>query len=85
LLCPFWPLYPWPSPRPPFAHDWDGDGWDEERGFRTEAVEWDVEWDYGVDFEEDDFDWDDVECVVEDIHYSGVFEGWEVELACGLE
>ena len=35
------------------------------------------------------FDWDDVECVVEDINYSGVFEEWdeewEVELACGLE
>lgn len=45
---------------------------------------WDAEWDYGADFEEDDFDWDDVECVVEDIDYSGVFEEWEVELACGL-
>ncbi len=42
---------------PAFAHDWDGDGWDEGWGFWTEAV-----------------DWDDVECMVEDIDYSGVFE-----------
>jgi hypothetical protein len=61
---------------PAFAHDWD---------FWTEAVDWDVEWDDDVNFDEDDFDWDDVECVVEDIDYSGVFEEWEVELACGLE
>lgn len=66
---------------PAFAHDWDGDGWDEEGGFWTEAVEWDD----GVDFDDDDFDWDDVDCVVEDVDYSGVFEEWEVELACGLE
>jgi hypothetical protein len=70
---------------PALAHDWDGDGWDEESGFWTEAVDWDVEWDDDVTFDEDDFDWDDVECVVEDIDYSGVFEEWEVELACGLE
>jgi hypothetical protein len=70
---------------PAFAHDWDGDGWDEEWGFWTEAVDWDVEWDDDVNFDEDDFDWDDVECVVEDIDYSGSFKEWEVELACGLE
>jgi tetrahydromethanopterin S-methyltransferase subunit F len=42
-------------------------------------------WHYGVDFEEDDFDWGDAECAVEDIDYSSVFEKREVELACGLE
>jgi ABC-type transport system substrate-binding protein len=68
---------------PALAHDWDGDGWDEEFGFWTEAVDWDVEWSDGVDLDEEDFDWDDVECEVEDIDYSGVFEEWEVELACG--
>ena len=47
-------------------------------GFWIKAVDWDVERDNGVD-------WDDVECVVEDINYSGVFEEWEVKLACGLE
>ena len=74
------------SVSPAFAHDWDGDGWDEDGGFWTgAAVDWDVEWDDGVDFEDDDFDWDDVDCVVEDIDYSGVFEEWEVELACSLE
>ena len=66
---------------PALAHDWDGDGWDEESGFWTEAVDWDVEW--NVDSDSDDFDWDDVDCVVEDVDYSGVFEEWEVELACG--
>jgi hypothetical protein len=71
---------------PALAHDWDGDGWDEELGFWTSDVEWEVEWDDSVDFDEDNFvDWDEVECVVEDVDYSGVFEEWEVELACGLE
>ena len=71
---------------PALAHDWDGDGWDEEWGFWTsDVVEWDVEWDDSVDFDEEDFDWDEVECVVEDIDYSGVFEEWEVELSCGWE
>ncbi len=68
---------------PALAHDWDGDGWDEESGIWTEAVDWDVEW--NVDSDDDDFDWDEVDCVVEDVDYSGVFEEWEVELACGLE
>ncbi len=58
---------------PALAHDWDGDGWDEELGFWTSDVEWDVEWGDSVDFDEDDFDWDEVECVVEDVDYSGVF------------
>ena len=66
---------------PALAHDWDGDGWDEEGSFWTEAVDWDVEW--NGDSDDDDFDWDDVDCVVEDVDYSGVFEEWEVELACG--
>jgi hypothetical protein len=66
---------------PALAHDWDGDGWDKESGFWTEAVDWDVEW--NVDSDGDDFDWDEVDCVVEDVDYSGVFEEWEVELACG--
>jgi hypothetical protein len=66
---------------PALAHDWDGDGWDEESGFWTEAVDWDVEW--NVDSDGDNFDWDEVDCVVEDVDYSGVFEEWEVELACG--
>ncbi len=61
---------------PALAH-----GWDEEFGFWAR----DVEWDESVDFDEDDFDWDGVECVVEDVDYSGVFEEWEAELACGLE
>ena len=44
-----------------------------------------MERDYGVDFEEDVFHWDDAEYAVEDIDYSSVFEKREVELACGLE
>jgi len=43
-------------------------------GFWIKAVDWDVEWDNGVDFDKDGFDWNDVECVIEDIDYSGVFE-----------
>ncbi len=71
---------------PALAHDRDGDGWDEDWGFWTsDTVEWDVEWDESVDWDDDDFDWDEVDCVVEDVDYSGVFEEWEVELACGLE
>ena len=58
-------------------------------GFWIKAVDWDVERDNGVDSDRDGVDWDDVECVVKDINYSGVFEEWdeewEVELACGLE
>jgi hypothetical protein len=58
-------------------------------GFLIKAVDWDVERDNGGDSDRDGVDWDDVECVVEDINYSGVFEEWdeewEVELACGLE
>jgi hypothetical protein len=54
-------------------------------GFWIKAVDWDVERDNGGDSDRDGVDWDDVECVVEDINYSGVFEEWEVKLACGLE
>lgn len=58
-------------------------------GFWIKAVDWDVERDNDVDSDRNGVDWDDVECVVEDIDYSGVFEEWdeewEVELACGLE
>ena len=57
-------------------------------GFWIKAVDWDVERDNDVDSDRNGVDWDDVECVVEDIDYSGVFEEWdeewEVELACGL-
>ena len=53
-------------------------------GFWIKAVDWDVERDNDVDSNRNGVDWDDVECVVEDIDYSGVFEEWEVELACGL-
>jgi hypothetical protein len=70
---------------PALAHDGDGDGWDEDLGFWTSsAVDYDVEWDDDFDWD-DDTDWDDVECEVEDVDYSGVFEEWEVELACGWE
>jgi hypothetical protein len=54
-------------------------------GFWIKAVDWNVEWDNSVDFDKDGFDWDNVECVIEDIDDSGVFEEWEVELAYGLE
>ena len=58
-------------------------------GFWIKAVDWDVERDNDVDSDRNGVDWDDVECVIEDIDYSGVFEQWDeewkVELACGLE
>lgn len=41
---------------PAFAHDWDGDGFDEENGFWI-LVPVFVEFD--VDFEDIDCDWDD--------------------------
>ena len=75
---------------PALAHDRDGDGCDEDFfecwGLWAVPVwgdvEWDIDWDNNADF---DKDWDDVECVVEDIDYSGVFEEWEVDLSCGWE
>ena len=80
---------------PALAHDSDGDGCDEDffdcLGFWAVPVwgdvEYDIDWDNNVDFDEDWDDWDDVdvECEVEDIDYSGVFEEWEVDLACGWE
>ena len=80
---------------PALAHDRDGDGCDEDCfdcwGLWTEPVrgdvDYDIDWDDDVSWDEDWDDWDDVdvECVVEDIDYSGVFEEWEVELACGWE
>lgn len=47
---------------PAFARDWNDDGWDD----LDRAGKWGIEWDYGIDFKEDDFDWDDAECVVEE-------------------
>jgi hypothetical protein len=38
------------------------------------AIDWDLERDNGFDSDRDGFDRDDVECVVGDIGYSGVFE-----------
>jgi hypothetical protein len=43
-------------------------------GFWIKAVDWDVERDNGGDSDRDGVDWDDVECVVEDINYSGVLK-----------
>ncbi len=40
---------------PAFAHDWDGDGWDEEGGFWVLVF---VEFD-DFDFDDFDCDWDD--------------------------
>jgi hypothetical protein len=70
---------------PALAHDLDRDGWDEDSGFWiSSAVDYDDEWDDDFDGD-DDFDSDDAECVVEDVDYSGVFEEWEVDLACSWE
>ena len=77
---------------PAFAHDWDGDGWDEEFGFWVLVpvfVVFDVDFD-GID---DNFDCDFVWCddaFDEDDHddfdfddceweWSDVFEEWEIE------
>ncbi len=75
---------------PAFAHDWDGDGCDEDffdcYGFWavpawTDDVEYDIDWEDGW---EDDWE-DDIDCVVEEVDYSDVFEELEVELECGWE
>jgi hypothetical protein len=69
---------------PALAHDSDGDGWDEDWGswvdpFGGFPVDWDVDWD---DSDGEDVNWWNADCVVEDVDWSGVFEEWEVELAC---
>jgi hypothetical protein len=69
---------------PAFAHDWDGDGCDEDffdcYGFWAVPawvnVEYDIDWNN---------DRDDVDCEVEEVDYSDVFEEVEVELDCGWE
>ena len=54
---------------PAFAHDWDGDGWDEELGFWIWVpvfVEFDVEFD-DIDIEDEfDCDWDECDFDVHD-------------------
>ncbi len=77
---------------PAFAHDWDGDGWDEEFGFWVLVpvfVTFDVDFD-GID---DSSDCDFVDCGYFDNdheaffalddecewEWSDVFEEWEVE------
>ena len=67
---------------PAFAHDWDGDGWDEDLGtwvvpFSDAPVDWDVDW-----VGDEDADWGDANCEVVDVDWSDVFEEWQVDVEC---
>jgi hypothetical protein len=74
---------------PALAHDWDGDGWDEDQGpwvdpfggspIGDSSVDWDVDWD---DSDGEDINWWNADCVVEDVDWNGVVDEWEVELSC---
>ena len=60
---------------PAFAHDWDGDGWDEEGGFWVLVfVEFDdIEFD---DIEFDDIEFDDIDCDWDDCDFDGHDWDW---------
>ncbi len=69
------------SVSPVFAHDSDGDGWDEDNGFWIGAPSWDFwgEPEFDVEFEDAGNDSDlDGECYVEDIDWDGWISEWEI-------